>query len=237
MSRDLPGTASNYLSIGDVAAIDITGTALTVSAWVNPDTANSLDFVVSKGVDTTNVQYNLYGNSGTLATELGDATGHDDASFAAAYVTGSWQHLAVRKNGTGAVAIALFRNGSLLVSGVSNRSIQNTANALFIGQRSDNNAITAMDGLVAEVAIYNAALSDPQIASLAAGANPTTVQAANLKGYWPLYGDVSPEPDYSGSGNVATIVGTVPKGATHPAVAAIGSGVGVSAMTGVGWWW
>lgn len=234
MSRDFPGTASNYLSIGDAAAIDITGTALTVAAWVRPDTTSGLHFIASKGIDSGNVQYNLYQNAAAIQFAIGDATSNDDLGVAAQVSSGSWQHFTGRKNGTGAGAQELFKNGVSVGTGTSNRTIQNTAQNLFIGQRSDNNAVTAFDGLIAEVAIWNVALSNSNILSLGSGASPLGINPGNLKGYWRLAGTASPEPDSSGSGNSASIVGTVPAGASDPVI----QGVPVPPVAESSWeWW
>jgi hypothetical protein len=54
-------------------------------------------------------------------------------------------------------------------------------------------------GKIAEVAVWNVALGDDEIASLAAGANPTTIEAEYLVGYWPLLSDAN---DDIGSNNL-----------------------------------
>lgn len=165
--------------------------------------------MVAKAVDTTNVQYQIYQTGSSLNCEVGDSGGNDQASASSQMSAGTWKHHAMRKNGTGAGALAVFTNGSSVATATSNRTIQNTANSLFIGQRSDNNAITAFDGRLAEVGIWDVALSDAEIAALATGVSPLLIRPANLKGYWPVYGSGSPEADLSGNGNNATITGTL----------------------------
>lgn len=209
MSRDIPGASGNYLSVSDVAAIDITGTALTVCCWINLDVNNATQDVVAK-YGSSPLQYLLrINNSGQLSVFIGDG-GNDNAVGGTTIGTGSWKHVALRKNGTGAGALKGYLNGVEEATATSNRSIADTSNPLTFGAAGDDT--DQVNGRIAEVAIWNIALSPAEIAQIAAGKSPLSIQPANLKGYWPLYGNVSPETDLSGSGNNATIVGTVPAG-------------------------
>jgi hypothetical protein len=45
------------------------------------------------------------------------------------------------------------------------------------------------------VGIWNVALSDQEVASLAGGVHPTRMRPGALVAYWPLWGDESPAPD------------------------------------------
>lgn len=62
-------------------------------------------------------------------------------------------------------------------------------------------------GAVAEAAIWNAVLSDAEIAALAAGVLPRRVRPQNLLAYWPLGGLLAPEPDLSGNAQNLTVAG------------------------------
>jgi hypothetical protein len=66
------------------------------------------------------------------------------------------------------------------------------------------------NGSIAEVAIWNVVLTVSEAAALAKGARSNTVRSASLKGYWPLGGAQSPEPDFSGLANNGTLTGTNP---------------------------
>jgi hypothetical protein len=57
---------------------------------------------------------------------------------------------------------------------------------ISIGRLGRLNPAAYMDGLLAEVAIWNAALSDEEVASLAAGFSPLLVKPENLVVYVPL---------------------------------------------------
>ncbi len=215
MSRDIPGTGGNYLSVGDVAALDITGTALTLAAWVNADTyPNANPTIIGKLASSgTTVQYGLLlDGSGHINVFVGDAGGFDNAAGATVVGTGAWHHLAGVKNGTGAGALLAYLDGAQDASITSNRSIQNTAHSFTVGARTDNSF--HFDGRIAEVCIWDAALTAAEIAALAKGVSPLRIRPGNLKGHFPLWAAAYPEADLSGNANNLAQNGTV-NGANH----------------------
>ena len=219
MARDIPGSAGNYLSVGDVAAIDITGTALTVVCWLRPDTIGAEDEIISKrDSGSTDFQYSLHiASGGAIGFRIGDGGGtFDTAAGGTAVTTGVWHHLAGVKNGTGVNALKGYCDGVEQASVTSNVAIGDSAQALVFG-RISNSDTNITDGLLAEIAIWNVALSPGELAALAKGVSPLLIRPQSLKGYWPLLGTGSPERDYSGQGNAATIVGSVAAG-NHPPV-------------------
>lgn len=75
------------------------------------------------------------------------------------------------------------------------------------------------DGLLAEVGIWNVALTDAEMATLAKGFSPLFIRPGNLVAYWPLIGRNSPETDSVGGFNLTLSGGTgVPVVAVHPRV-------------------
>ena len=71
-------------------------------------------------------------------------------------------------------------------------------------------------GSIAELAVWNAALSAGERGALSGGARSNRVHPEALVGYWPLFGLQSPEPDLSGNGNSGTL--NNPLFATHAPV-------------------
>lgn len=220
MALDLSGTLQ-YLEVADGGPTDITGTALTVSVWLNRDTtpgAGSFPGIIVKGGDITNQtirQYTLYLNQNDAKPvfDAGDSGGADTVIAGAAPALNTWEHVAGRKDGTGASALAVFLNGSK-TTGSSNRSMQNLSGNLFFGTWAVGG--NAFDGKLAEVAIWDAALSDDEIASLAKGFSALLVRPQSLQGYWPIIGNASPEPDLR-NGNNATLTGS-PTAFPHPRI-------------------
>ena len=209
MARDFTANVANYITIGDVAAIDITGTALSISCWGQIDVNNAYNTLVAKENSAgTGAQYALFvDNVGKTFVIIGDAAGAESATGATTVTTGGWHHFGLRKNGTGAGALQAFLDGVSDGSATSNKTIQNTAHALRFGSRVDQDL--TCDGRIAEVGIWDVALADVEFAALAKGASPLRFRRDHLKGYWPLFGVAYPEPDLSGNGNNGTQNGTV----------------------------
>jgi len=81
----------------------------------------------------------------------------------------------------------------------------NTGDNYHIGA---NGTIEFWNGLAAESAVWNVALSTDEITSLANGVNPFIIRNSALVFYSPIYGNNSPESEYVGS-NTLTVTGTV----------------------------
>lgn len=73
---------------------------------------------------------------------------------------------------------------------------------------------------LAELAVWNAALSDAEVASLfvssQTGKNPSEVLTGNCVGYWPFLGTTSPEPD--SIGGIDFTLYNSPSQSTHPTI-------------------
>jgi hypothetical protein len=72
-----------------------------------------------------------------------------------------------------------------------------------------------MDGRIAHVAVWNAALNDREVLALSLGVHPTRIRPGNLVLYWPLSGDFSPEQGWVGNKSL-TLTGS-PTKASDPA--------------------
>jgi hypothetical protein len=70
------------------------------------------------------------------------------------------------------------------------------------------------NGMIAEACVWSVGLTDDEILMLANGAHPWAIHPLNIVGYWPVWGTVSPEPDWSGANNHMTLVGAL--AADHP---------------------
>jgi concanavalin A-like lectin/glucanase superfamily protein len=211
VSRDFNGNAANFLAVGDVAAIDITGTDLTVACFVQFDAVALEQGLVTKwGNSTATRQYTLELLSSKIDFAVSDGLAATTLCPGVTnVVAGPWYHFCGVQNATD---IFVYLNGAQDGTNANQRSMSNTVTALQLGKFAVDNL--PLDGRLAEVGIWNTPLTAGQVASLASGVSPQLVQAANLRGYWPLCGVASPEPDFA-SGNQATINGTVPAGLVH----------------------
>lgn len=205
MARLFPGANGNTLTVGDTAAVDVTGLHLTLAAWVMKLAAGGNQFVLTKdsGITST-AQWRLTCGGGAEGLVY-DSGGFDQAAGATTVPVGQWHHIAFVKDGTGAGAVRVYLDGKLDGSATSNRTIKNTATAVVIGNRAAND--TPMNGLIAHAAVWNAALRNDELIELARGALPLRVRLGNLRGYWPLE-DHSGR-DLSAFNSPATLAGTV----------------------------
>lgn len=129
--------------------------------------------------------------------------------------SGTWHHVA-----------AVFNGGSdrsIYLDGAN--KVQNLQPVTFGGPPTQmslaydpNGGTEYFGGLLGYWAVYSIALSATDVASLAGGATPDTVQGASLVAYWKLTGENSPEPDQQGTYPL-TLTGTT-KGSSKPPISA-----------------
>jgi hypothetical protein len=200
MSRLFDDTSSQYL-INTSSAI-VQGPPYTLACWGYCDEDGTAPTAMSIGdKDSTSfwVRLTFKGN------DAGDPIlfqGFDDigANFAASTSTGfsvnTWHHLcAVAASSTSwNVLIDGGSKGTDTTSAAAWTSIDHAA----IGVIARSSLGAYMSGRLAEAAIWSAALTDPEVATLAAGYSPLFVRPASLVAYWPLIGRTSPEIDIVG---------------------------------------
>lgn len=214
MSRLFNGT-TDRIAAGNI--LNITGTALTVAAWIYPGSITHQGGIVTKwGGATATSQWGLQIlATGNVQALIGDATGSEAAAGATTLSLSTWYHVALRKSGTGAGALQMLLNGVADASVSSTKSIQSTTAAVEIGRIALSNTVV-FSGRIGEVGIWNVALSPTELLALAKGALPSAIRRSALQGYPPILGVDSPEPDYSGSRAAWTLTGTTR--APHPPV-------------------
>lgn len=211
MARDFPGANSDYLSIASNAALDVTGTLLTIHAWVNLDVNNVGQFVAGKhnssgGAGSQFVCYIT--GAGKVSAQIGDGAAEDVSAGTTTVTTGLWHPVGAVKNGTGAGSLKSFLDGVGEGAITSAKSIASSATAFTVGRSGA--AVLPMNGRIAEVAIWAAGLSDGEMAALAKGVSPLRIRRSSLRGYWPLFGVAYPEADLAGTPSNLAQNGSVP---------------------------
>lgn len=206
MSLNFDGI-NDQVAVGDVAAIDITGTALTVSCWFWW-TGAITDFLIGKRQSGVAIQYGMYLDlsPAKLRFEVADGgTVPNTASTATTVTTGVWHHGAGRLNGAGGGGTTVWLDG-VNDGSATGVTLGNTTNSLTFGAAS--NGSFRYTGQIAEVSIWNVALSDGEMVSLAKGVSPYLIRRNSLAGYWPLWSSAHAM-DLSGNGNAGTITEAV----------------------------
>ena len=214
MAREFSGSTSDYLTIGNVSALDITGEDITIHAWVNPDTISGEPSIVTKWNQGTVQHWAFHlnaGSGGSLLSGLAVTGGGSSFAVGATPVPiGRWSSVAARRKGLTGTPHQVYLNGKLDGQVASSFLLTTQSIPAHIGRL--DNAVGPFDGRIAEVAVWAAGLDTWEIMLLAQGTNPLRIRPQSLRGYWPLsdYGASGQSKDFSGYGSTATQNGSVP---------------------------
>ena len=181
MAYDFTAASSQYLSM---TSSPVSGPPLTMACWFNADQVTTSDYLVTVS-SATNQYFGLV----ILGAIAGDPVGAFDfnvgligASTTAGYTAGTWTHAAG--------VWSSLSNRTAYINGGNSATNTNTQTS-FTLTRSQIAALAGvslnrMNGLIAEVGIWNAALTDAEIASLAKGMTCDKIRPQSLVFYAPL---------------------------------------------------
>jgi hypothetical protein len=207
-ARNFNGTSDRIDLASAISAI-AGGNARSVSIWVFPTSipATAQD-VFSYGTNTLDLGFRF--------TLSGTASGDMQVGFVSdnIHTTGTpilattWQHLCIVVPGPTTTGTVLYYNGAAQTASAASGNTLNTGStAPGIGY---NNLVSAnfFAGRIADLAVWNVALTATEVRGLSQGQRPSMIRSASLKGWWPIDGLQSPEPDLSGNKNNGTVTGT-----------------------------
>ena len=216
MARSNTGSTSNYYTAPVPVAAG--SNQHTVACWFRADSITvSSNLVVI--TDASGSFYTALQFDGSNSSGLGDnrvildGGGTVIASTTATIgATGTWNHCA------GVVATSASRtaylNGSPGTTLATARTLASlTQMSLGAFKATGTSVFTPMNGAIAEVGVWDVALTTSEITSLAKGASPLLVRPANLVSYIPLSGRGT-ERDWV-SASAVTLVGAMAQ-AAHP---------------------
>ena len=164
--------SSQYLYTADNANINFGTDNFAISAWIKGDNFESggqHNTVLSKINPEVSGQWAIQVNRATTPGILIFRTGATQPLTSTRQIaTGSWYHIAVVREGTGANQAKLYINGELEVTGTINQNLNSNEN-LQIGYRNSGyNAY--FDGQIDDVAIFNHLLSANDVLDIYEGA-------------------------------------------------------------------
>jgi len=202
MARSFVSASFQYLenAAGAVATYPI-----TMACWFNPTTTAQIQCMLSLGHSLTTDRHSIQGDGAShVAAQTADPTTTRTATSTGTFAAGAWAHAAgVFASATSRTA---YRDGGNSGTNTGNTTPAN-ANRTNAGCRfSLASRGQFWNGLIAEAAIWNIALTAAEVAELAKGFSPMLIQPQNLVSYWPLLGRTSPEIDLRG-GFPLSIVG------------------------------
>lgn len=177
---------------------------VTIAGWFRIPTGYSTDFTARRlfeiggwgqGIrDGFGVDFNAT-NGGLTARVWQAGVGATTIASPAAPI-GSWFHVAITGRLTGGERNRFYLNGVQQGADLLSGGRSANAQSLAIAINNDTpSAVDSLEGSAAHFSIWNEELTATQVASLATGANPTTVNPSALTRYWPLSTTVPTESD------------------------------------------
>jgi hypothetical protein len=195
MARSFNGTTDKLQFSGAV----LSAMPLTMACWFN-QSALATDEMIAMSDGTTSNRYELsLVSTGKVRSQVqGTVT-----TTSATYTANAWHHAAAVFAATNSRAVYLDGGNK-----VSSTTSAGSPAGLNLTQLGTGPGLSFYAGILAEVALWNVALTDQEINCLAMGVRPNRVRSGNIIAYWPLFGLNSPDVDYSGSKQNLTVTGT-----------------------------
>jgi hypothetical protein len=183
VSYSFTAASSQFLSISEAV---VTATPLTIGAWIKPSSTATVNGNVCA------ITNNAAGNTRqTLVQNTTNATAntHDGAAAGSSSQGGldttNWHYAtAVFTNSTSRTG---YRNGTAAAANATSATPAGL-NRTAVGARINTSTTAFFDGLIAEVAIWDVALSGADITALAGGDSPMSLATPPVR-YWRLKTD------------------------------------------------
>ncbi|MDE1827794.1 MAG: LamG domain-containing protein [Candidatus Micrarchaeota archaeon] len=200
----------DYINASSTTVNTLSQSSITISFWVDPEALGhgtgfrGSDQLVCIGDRVSSIQlgYQSDGKINVNGWQGPSSTSTNSLSL------NRWYYIAYTQN---AVSNSLYINGALESSLGGSAGTTMTRNVSIGGSNQNNGgkacqlSSNSLNGEMANVQLYNAALTPNQILSeYSAGISAAPPNTANVVGWWPLSGDAN---DYSGSGMRGTIHG------------------------------
>lgn len=217
MARLFNPANSNYL---DVAAAVRTAAPWTVSAWYKPTSfiANVSLWALSQHASVNDNRWDLRIDATTGKVSIGSRdTASSGATSTNGLTAGVWGHACGVE--ASSASRSVYGNGggkATDTTTVNMTSLDRTAIGA-IARTSPGASGNFANGILGEVAVWDVALTDAQILALANRANPWSINPDHIIMYVPVWGEDSPEKDFSKNRRSFSLNGTIAK-AQHPPV-------------------
>jgi hypothetical protein len=206
MARTFNPTGSKY---SQRTGCPVSAPPYTLACWANPTASNTgalVGFASSNGLTVEQMFFNA------TSTKLYFSGASSIAG--PAMTLNTWQHCAAVLSST--TSVAIYVNGGTAITGNPSTGAGYNFTGVGCWYESTDGPSNIFTGSIAEVGIWNVALTAAEIAALATGVQPRYVRPGSLVAYYPLWGlsGSSTEPDLSGSANNLTLTGS-PTQANH----------------------
>lgn len=212
MAREFSGTSQVVFVQGAQGQLNDL-TEFTWCAWVYKDTTSSDHRVMAKHSGVTGQGKNLYVDSLIVANgmraSINRATTNASAVSSSNTVPlGQWRFVVLTYESTDGPRLYVgSKTSSVAEVSYSSRGAGSGAETsdsgveLCLGARN-NSGGSGLDGRLADARVYSRRLTVQEMESVKIGGH-----ARGLRGWWPLWGTQTTEPDWSGNNNHATVTG------------------------------
>ncbi len=215
MSRTFTLSDNRYLNS---LTTPVTAAPFTIACWFyftgSTGNDNCLVQIQDDGVAAHNFRIGKT-TAEAIQMRVAAGTGTNESAITSTTITANtWQHAC------GVVHSTTDRRVFLDGGGKGTNTLDRTPanlDSIDIGNEGDSSPGDNWIGRIAEVVIWNVALSDAEVAQIATGIPQWRVRPADVVAYYPLFGNADPEVDLSGNGNNLTLFNT-PGVASHPPV-------------------
>jgi len=203
MARNFDDTNPDFLDAGNPSTLNITGDEVTLSVWIRLASSSMEGKILAKWADVGGrFQYLLSTDGGDKCLFAINAASQKNIVGTTVLSVGVWHHIAGVYDGS---EMRVYCNGIEENSISQTGNIPSTTALVRIGAGSGGSGTeNPFDGDIGHCAIWDVALNENEIQSLAVGINP--LQFREGVGYWPLNGQ-SPEADVINRNNM-TLNGT-----------------------------
>lgn len=205
---------SSYINIPDSNGLNITGSKLTVSTWVNFSSIAATQHILEKGIAGSTAQYYLWwgknwsgcpGGSANSCVVAGywDGAAWRDYKYNFTPTTGTWYHLAWTLDGSNSI---IYVNGNPSSTAQTGSLVSHAGGSLHLGSNRNNGQF--LNGAIDEVGIWNRALLGPEITQLYGGGNGDFLRSIRTSSR-AATGAISPfSPSLGALGNARSFNGT-----------------------------
>lgn len=225
----------------------VTAAPFTISIFTfeSSDPANDTCAMQIQDKDVTNNQYRL-GRTETPSDGCRFVANEGSAQLAVSandILIGVWNHMCARAFASDSRDVVL--NADFANKGTNtNESAPAGLDSIDIGLEGDSSPADAWVGQLAELAIWDVALSDADVQALNDRVSPWLIRPDARVSYWPLWGTTSPEIDVWGGNHIALV--NAPPRASHPRIilpsvailvpAAVAAAPALGIYPQVSWW-
>lgn len=212
MARVFNGS-SEYVRFGSAP---VTAVPLSISARIRPGASGGGHTIFAVLNSASDNEWWRIAYNGTTDTALADSAtsgGYSSAVSTATIASGVWG--VVTGVFSSVTSRVVYVDNSKLTDPVTTSLTVSGANRLTVGVLDRPSITEYFEGDIAEVAVWNVAITDADQASLTAGASPLNVRPGALVFYAPFIGRLSTEKDFRGGLSASTTAGTA---AAHPRI-------------------